>query len=450
MEGCFNRSIQSMWVGFKGFQGTAMVEGISLNMCRMNRDVKVHLAAISKMYNLRIFKIFVCRNMDENKWYICDCKDKNKFKLYLPQGLDSYLSGKLNYFQWDLYPLKSLPSHVSFDNLVELILRGSRLKKLWNHEVQAHIYQTFLMNLTELHLDWTAIDEVPPSIWHLSSLVRLDLKYCFRLESLSSSICKLISLEYLTLRGCVKLYKFPETLEPMEHLKYIELGHSLIQELPESIENLVSLIRLCIYSCKNIEFLPNSLCNLRKLEYIDIQRCSNLKKLPPLPNASFSLLLVHNERLKSLSELPSLCFCLSAMYCPSLENISNWKAPLLHHLNSNHIGGQTDLHGCENLDQNTRNIVLAGRGIFQILSGLKFGSMWFGYQNSGTSMNIRLPPYWNNDNFFGLAFCVVVYQHKSNADHHVSLQIGCKLNFKTIPDNLLCEHDFLWIFSMRV
>ncbi|KAH7513745.1 hypothetical protein FEM48_Zijuj11G0014000 [Ziziphus jujuba var. spinosa] len=87
------------------------------------------------------------------------------------------------------------------------------------------------------------------------------------------------------------------------------------------------------------------------------------------------LLLVHNERLKSLSELPSLCFCLSAMYCPSLENISNWKAPLLHHLNSNHIRGQTDLHGCENLDQNTRNIVLSGCGIFQILSGLKFGSM---------------------------------------------------------------------------
>ncbi|XP_060674353.1 disease resistance-like protein DSC1 [Ziziphus jujuba] len=526
--------------------GTAMVEGISLNMCRMNRDVKVHRAAFSMMYNLRIFKIFVCHNMNENKWYICDCKDKNKFKLYLPQGLDSYLSDKLNYFQWDLYPLRSLPSHVSLENLVELILRGSRLQRLWNHGVQsllvlrkidlsyskmlneipdmslapnlesinfegctslvkvlssvenlhrltylnlnscsklrdlkeisrntwywdivnfinnlplyssqAHIYQTFPVNLTDLHLDWTAIEEVPPSIWHLSSLVRLDLNYCSGLESISTSICKLISLESQRLCGCVKLFKFPEILEPMEHLTYLELGHSPIQELPESIKNLVSLRRLCIFSCKNIEFLPTSLCNLRKLEHINIQRCSNLKKLPPLPNASLSLLLDHNERLKSLPELPSSCFCLSAICCTSLETIPNWKAPLLHHLSSNHSRGQINFYGCEKLDQNTRNIILAGRGIFQILSGLKFGRMcddfefcypgdeipkWFSYQSGSTSMNIRLPPYWNNDNFLGLAFCVVIYQHKI-IDHPLFLGIGCKLNFKTIPDSLLCEHD---------
>ncbi|XP_060673948.1 putative disease resistance protein At4g11170 [Ziziphus jujuba] len=107
--------------------GTVTIECISLNMSTIDRDVKVCHAAFSKMHNLRILKIYIC-----GRWHDI------KFKLYLPEGLDSYLSDKLNYFQWDLYPLKSLPSHFTLENLVELILRGSHLKKLWNHEVQVY------------------------------------------------------------------------------------------------------------------------------------------------------------------------------------------------------------------------------------------------------------------------------------------------------------------------
>jgi len=50
--------------------------------------------------------------------------------LYLPQGLES-LSNELRYLRWTHYPLESLPSKFSAENLVELNLPYSRLKKLW-------------------------------------------------------------------------------------------------------------------------------------------------------------------------------------------------------------------------------------------------------------------------------------------------------------------------------
>nr|XP_048320292.1 putative disease resistance protein At4g11170 [Ziziphus jujuba var. spinosa] len=106
--------------------GTTAVEGISFNMSEIHKDIKLCQATFSETYNLRILKIY------------CDNIGNNEFKLYFPQGLGSYLSDKLTYLQWDLYPLKSLPSNFSPENLVELILCGSHVQRLWNHnEVQS-------------------------------------------------------------------------------------------------------------------------------------------------------------------------------------------------------------------------------------------------------------------------------------------------------------------------
>ncbi|XP_048320618.2 disease resistance-like protein DSC1 [Ziziphus jujuba] len=538
--------------------GTAAVEGISFNMSEIHKDIKLCHATFSEMYNLRILKI-------------CSDNIGNKFKLYLPQGLGSYLPDKLTYLQWDLYPLKSLPSNFSPENLVELVLRGSHVRKLWdNHEVkslpvlrridlsyskfliqlpdlsqssdlesinlegctslvqvlsslqnlekltylnlngcsklrdlediskrtegyldaarlggvknlwkdftylksciqsftgnlclyssQAHISQKFAPNIRYLDLSETAIETVPPSIEYLLGLVKLDLSYCKRLKSFPTSICHLNSLESLDLRGCEKLKTFPEILEPMEHLRKLLLSFSGIKELPESIENLVSLEDLFIDSCKDLEFLPNSLCNLRNLETIGLHFCSKIQKLPSLPPSLHQLQVDNCERLKSLPELPSLCFDLSAIGCTSLENISKWRAPLLHHLADyivdRYFDDYIDFYGCEKLDQNTHNTMIAHRAIIQILARIKFGRVrpyhsffypgdeipeWFNHQTCGTSINnIMLPPYWNDGDFLALAFCIVFHWNK--IDRNATLDTSCKLNFKTIDDGSLYEY----------
>ena len=50
----------------------------------------------------------------------------------LTSSLD--LPNSLRYLRWEGYPLKSLPSSFSLENLVELDMPGSRVKKLWNEE----------------------------------------------------------------------------------------------------------------------------------------------------------------------------------------------------------------------------------------------------------------------------------------------------------------------------
>ncbi|XP_060674199.1 TMV resistance protein N-like [Ziziphus jujuba] len=558
---------------FERNTGTAAVEGISFNMAEISKDVKLCHAAFSEMYNLRILKIH------------CDNIDENKFKLYIPQGLGSYLSDKLTYLRWDLYPLESLPSKFSPENLVELVLRGSHIQKLWNyHEVKSlpilrridlsyskfltqiqnlslapnlesinlegckslvhvlsslqnlykltylnlsgcsklrdfeeisktteeyldvarlggtknllinftflrscirsfmgnfclysskgHISQKFAPNLKCLLLSETAIETVPPSIGHLSGLVELNLSYCTRLKSLPSSICHLKSLESLVLSGCKELKTFPEILEPMEHLRTFWLDESGIKELPESIENLVSLKELYIHRCTNLEFLPNRLRKLRNLETIALDHCSKFQKLPSLPPSLLYLSLNYCEKLESLPELPSLCLELYAKYCTSLEKILKWRAPLLDNLGIDVTGskGDTlqtfDFYGCENLDQNTCNTMLANLAVIQILSRLKFVTdgtdyinvlvlrhpgdeipKWFSYQTCGTSINnIMLPPYWNNDDLLALAFCIVL--RRNIIDHGIDFYIHSELNLKTIDDGRLYKyHDYSWWIS---
>ena len=57
-------------------------------------------------------------------------------------------------------------------------------------------------NLLELYSASTAVEELPSSIGHLTGIVLLDLKWCKNLKSLPTSICKLKSLESLSLWLC--------------------------------------------------------------------------------------------------------------------------------------------------------------------------------------------------------------------------------------------------------
>ncbi|XP_060674201.1 disease resistance protein RUN1-like [Ziziphus jujuba] len=329
---------------------------------------------------------------------------------------------------------------------------------------QDHISQKFAPNLRCLLLCHTAIETVPPSIGDLSGLVQLKLSFCRKFKSLPSSIYHLKSLESLNLCGCEKLKTFPEILEPMKRLRFLQLSYSGIKELPESIVNLVSLINLDTSGCKDLEFLPNGLCNLRNLKAIRLGFCSKLQKLPSLP-PSLHVLYVNNcERLKYLPELQSLCKFLSASGCTSLENISNWSAaPLLDHLSDIFVyTDYIDFYGCEKLDRNTHNTMIADRVVIQILASIKFGSdtpyhnfcypgdeipKWFNHQTCGTSINnIMLPPYWNNDDFLALAICIVFHWNK--IDKNRMLITSCTLKFKTIDDGSLYKYHNCTLSSM--
>ncbi|KAF3445367.1 hypothetical protein FNV43_RR10543 [Rhamnella rubrinervis] len=304
--------------------GTAAIEGILLNLSEVKRDVKISPAAFSNMCNLRFLKIY------------CDNIDSNKCKLYLPQGFESFVSNELRYFQWDLCPLKYLPSEFSPENLVELILRHSHLKQLGNHVVQSFpklqnmglSNSKFLTHLPDLSLapnlesinleGCRSLSHILSSIQNLHKLIDLNLSGCTNLRDLGEisrrrgylglvknwlvdNSCD--QLKYFTfLKGFIANFitKFPLHSSrpsisegfPM-NLRSLRLGGTSIEVVPSSIFGLPGLACLDLSDCKRLKSLPTSICKLKSLESLDLCHCSNLEEFPEI--------LEPMERLDSLN-----------------------------------------------------------------------------------------------------------------------------------------------------
>jgi len=100
---------------FTFLQGSENVESIFLDATEFTH-INLRPESFEKMVNLRLLAF------QDNK----GIKSIN-----LPHGLD-LLPENLRYFQWDGYPLQSLPSTFCPEMLVELSLKGSHVEKLWN------------------------------------------------------------------------------------------------------------------------------------------------------------------------------------------------------------------------------------------------------------------------------------------------------------------------------
>ncbi|TQD89200.1 hypothetical protein C1H46_025245 [Malus baccata] len=384
--------------------GTPTVKAILVNWFKIE-DRQLKRADFRKMYNLMMLIVF---NSEECGTY---CK--------LTASLD--LPDSLRYLYWLGYPLKSLPSNFSPENLVELHMRKSQVNKLWNGDQRPVnlkvIDLEWSRNLTEVpnlsgsleivrinlcgcislaelprcfqhlhkltHLDLSmckslkylpempeniefldlfgsGIQELPESVWshekisHLvirdcrdlkklpSSRCKLKFSGCFDLQgctslgevselprdiselslvgceslvSLPTNICKLKSLKKLNLSRCSKLENFPEILEPMEDLEYLSLSGTAVQELHSSIEFLPALKTIELEDCKRLSYIPRSICKLKSLETLDLSWCSNLENFPEI--------LEPMEHLKSLNLSGTTIQELHASieFLPALKNI---------------------------------------------------------------------------------------------------------------------------------
>ena len=155
--------------------------------------------------------------------------------------------------------LQSLPSTIcELKSLTTFSCSGcSRLKSF------PKIPPKGLENLRKLHLDETAIQELPSSIQSLKGLQYLNLAYCRDLLSLPETICYLKSLAFLSCQGCSQLKSFPEIREVMENLRELDLDGTAIQELPSSIQSLKGLQYLNLAYCNNLLSLPETICHLK-------------------------------------------------------------------------------------------------------------------------------------------------------------------------------------------
>ncbi|KAG5224784.1 disease resistance protein [Salix suchowensis] len=278
-------------------KGSEEIEGISLDISKLSRQIHLKPDAFAMMDGLRFLKFYFNYSFDKDKI------------LLPPTGLQ-YLSNKLIYLHWDGFPSKSLPQTFCAEHLVELNLSRSKVEKLWTgvqdignlrNIVLSHSkYLTELPDLSKaknlvcLYLVMcSSLTEVPSSLQHLDKLEVLDLDYCYNLRSfptldskvlrvlvisrclditkcptISQNMEKLVleetslkevpqsvtsKLEYLSLRGCSKLTKFPEISGDIEELY---LNKTAITEVPSSIQFLKKLRLLDMSDCSKLESLP--------------------------------------------------------------------------------------------------------------------------------------------------------------------------------------------------
>ncbi|KAH7529349.1 hypothetical protein FEM48_Zijuj05G0174900 [Ziziphus jujuba var. spinosa] len=78
----------------------------------------------------------------------------------------------------------------------------------------------------------------------------------------------------------LQLKNFPNIVGEMKCLTSLSISCTSIEELPSSIELLVSLKELFLIFCKNLVHIPTSIYKLSKLEVLSFCHCSKLYKFP--------------------------------------------------------------------------------------------------------------------------------------------------------------------------
>ncbi|KDP41073.1 hypothetical protein JCGZ_03179 [Jatropha curcas] len=107
---------QDVYLVLKREKGTGNIEGISLDKSKI-RDIELSPTVFERMYNLRLLEF-------HNPF-------TSELKIYLPKGLQ-FLPDELRFLRWDKYPSKSLPTSFCAEKLMELHMRESQLRELWN------------------------------------------------------------------------------------------------------------------------------------------------------------------------------------------------------------------------------------------------------------------------------------------------------------------------------
>ncbi|XP_057997761.1 disease resistance protein RPV1 isoform X2 [Hevea brasiliensis] len=353
--------------------GSEKVEGIFLDTAKIG-EMYLSSKAFMRMYNLRLLKIH-------------NSIVGNKCKVHLPYGLE-FLSDELRYLHWDRYPLSSLTPNFQAENLVQLNLPNSCVKKLWagvqnlasleeiNLSNSEHL-TTFpdlsqAKNLERVNLDYcTSLVEVPSSIRFLDKLTFLSMRCCTSVVSLPSGI-KLRSLKTLNLSGCTNLRECPEI---SENITYLNLNGTAIGHLPKSIGHLSALVALNMKDCKRLWYLPEGLHLLKFLRTTNFSGCSSITEFPDISTNIQFLYLSET----GIEELPSTIGELSKLSCLDLKNCKRLKnipctISKLASLEKLIVSGCSSINKFPEVSKSIKKLFLCGTAIEEIPSSIEYCS----------------------------------------------------------------------------
>ncbi|XP_059064197.1 disease resistance protein RPV1-like [Cryptomeria japonica] len=283
------------------------LEHLELRHCKLLSTLPARFGELSKLWHLDL----------------CCCQSLWK----LPDSFKQLVS--LEYL--DLSGCTKLPA------VPDILINMRKLEKLYfsgRPKLQELPLQiTEQKSLRELHLKNTMLMDVPDNIDQLSKLETLLIGSPY-LRGLPTSLGKLTSLTRLKIMGCMKLESLPESVERLNHLEYLCIKSSGVRTLPEGFRQLSSLQNLKICDCPiaELDFGSGSTSSLHKLKAIQIN-ATNVTRLSIsedcCPNLEI-LQLELNCHLTELEILPSSIKMVKVHECAMLRHINSIPGLLNH------------------------------------------------------------------------------------------------------------------------
>ncbi|XP_010481618.1 PREDICTED: disease resistance protein LAZ5-like [Camelina sativa] len=499
------------------------VRGIFLDTAKVENGIPIDPNIFIERFNqqnLRYLKIYdsLCPQQCD-----VDCK------VNLPDGLE-FPFQEIRYLHWLKFPLDELPPDFNPENLIDLRLPYSKIKRVWEAVKETPwlkwvdlSYSNKLTDLSALSKAFylrrlnlegcTFLDKLPKEMKNMKSLVFLNLRGCVMLSSLPERL-DLVSLKTLILSGCSKFINF-ELLS--ENLEYLHLDGTAIQNLPWAIQNFQKLALLNLKDCKMLKFLPECLDKLKALKELILSGCAKLTSFPDikenmenlqillldgtkikdLPNILFhcgnfkgQVVFQRSPRMNGLSMLRRLCLsrndeictlqssisqlhhlnCIDLKYCKNLlsiptlppnlqcldahacNSLKEVASPLALLMPTQQIPCSFIFTNCEKLEHSAKNEIICyahnkSRMISDALNrhnkGLAFEALvatcfpgsdvpaWFSHKASGAVLDSELPRHWSKSGFVGIALCAIV-SFKDHTVRNNNLQVKCICEFSNV------------------
>ncbi|GKB35742.1 NB-ARC domains-containing protein [Tanacetum coccineum] len=273
---------------------TEAVEVLVLLLDKFSQKVHIDANDFAHMKKLRILKIY------------------QQEKLIFSGNL-YYLSNDLSMFHWHGCPFKYIPSDFYPENIVSIDLSYSNIKPFWTtpkcyrrlkvmklrycYNLTTTPDFSKILNLEELDLEGCMnLVSIHPSVGMLKRLVVLNLTGCLKVNQLPEALGCIKSLTELHVdrTAITELPSFVSSLINLESLSFGGQGriqprcYCNLEQVLDAIGGLLLLKKLNLEG-NNFTSLPGSLRQLSHLEELRLDGCKKLEVLPELPPSIWNI-----------------------------------------------------------------------------------------------------------------------------------------------------------------